>query len=68
LVKENKVAVPDFSDRDAPYVYKGHFRNSLDQMARKMGIALNHRQIAALQIPNTDKVAGMLYYSCNLFY
>jgi hypothetical protein len=68
LVKENKVAMPDFSDRDAPYVYKGHFRNSLDQMARQMGIALNHRQIAALQIPNTDKVAVMLYYSCNLFY
>ena len=62
LVKESKVDMPDFSDRDAPYVYKSHFRNALDDMARQMGIVLNHRQIAAMQIPNTDKVIYIYMY------
>jgi hypothetical protein len=37
-------------------VYGDNFRAALDDAARRVGITLNHRQIAAAQIPNTEKV------------
>ena len=45
-----------YSDFDAPYIYTAAFRNELDAQAQRFGITLDHSQIAALQIPNTEKV------------
>ena len=55
---------PGYSDSAPPYVYGEMFRSSLDDAARRVGITLNHRQIAAAQIPNTEKVG--IYYIINL--
>ena len=56
LVKQKKQMFPSFSDRTRPYVYHQLFKNALNDMANSIGIALNHRQIAAMQIPNSSKV------------
>ncbi len=59
LMKHEKQHMPSFTDKCAPYIYHELFKGALDDMAHRVGIQLNHRQIAALQIPNSRKV--MLY-------
>ena len=56
LVKADKQPNRAYTDDAAPYVYGDNFRAALDDAARRVGISLNHRQIAAAQIPNTEKV------------
>ena len=56
LVKEQKHDAPAYTDDAAPYVYGEMFKDAMDDIARRVGITLNHRQIAAAQIPNTEKV------------
>ena len=64
FVKADKEIDSAYTDSAAPYVYGEMFRSSLDDAARRVGITLNHRQIAAAQIPNTEKVT--IYYIINL--
>ncbi len=61
LVKQNKDCMPSYSDFDAPYVYTATFKNELNAQAQRFGITLDHSQIAALQIPNTEKVCICVY-------
>ena len=56
LIKADKEVAPVYTDSAPPYVYGEFFKNSMDDAARRVGITLNHRQIAAAQIPNTEKV------------
>ena len=56
MVKQNKQMLPSFTDQNRPYIYHEMFKNALNDMAHRIGIALNHRQIAAMQIPNSSKV------------
>jgi hypothetical protein len=56
MVKQNKQMLPTFSDRCRPYIYHELFKNALNDMVHRIGITLNHRQIAAMQIPNSGKV------------
>ena len=67
LVKQGKESQPSFTDHQRPYIYSEVFKCSLDDIARRYGIVLNHRQLAAMQIPNSRKVLKMTYISVSMY-
>ena len=67
LVKQDKESQPSFTDHQRPYIYSEVFKCSLDDIAHRYGIVLNHRQVAAMQIPNSRKVLKMTYISVSMY-
>ena len=64
LIKQDKQELRSFNDHCRPYVYQEVFKNALDDAAHRIGINLNHRQVAAMQIPNTPKVNNLFPINC----
>jgi hypothetical protein len=52
---EAEFAARNFTDKAAKYSYNEWFKDSLDSLALRSKINLNHSQIAAMQIPNSHQ-------------
>jgi hypothetical protein len=52
---EAEVAARNFTDKAKPYRYSNWFKDSLNSLATRSKLNLNHNQIAAMQIPNSHQ-------------